>query len=130
MMECSSKEIPGPCAVCGLDEPCASWDHKPHCYDCWHRAREATQAYQAVRVDPPEQIAQYGHFWAGISGTLDEATAFAREMEKRTMGRDVYEVLPSRWNGERRSHPGYLARRRASIVAAHPEYTLPRREND
>jgi hypothetical protein len=48
----------------------------------------------------------------------EEASAFAVEMERRSGGRERYEVVRvSRWSGDRIAHPGYMEARRSSLLA-------------
>ena len=84
------------------------------CNDCWHAVRYALPAFYIRRKD-------------GYSGpntctrTKAETEAFFAE-HPEWYGPNWEVVQSKHWFGDRIAHPGYMAKRRASILAAHPEY--------
>jgi hypothetical protein len=118
----SAEEVPGPCAECVSDEPCAAFDGRPLCYDHWHAARERTTPYYVRREVSPEHDAKYGYLYFGGHPpsvlTKEEAEEAAKEQVERNGGRERWvPVVAPDWRGERRAHPGYMNRRRAAISA-------------
>jgi len=118
--ESSNREVPGPCAECGSDEPCAPFDGRPLCYDHRHAAREATPPYLVRREVSEEHAAKYGYMYFGGSPpsvlTEAEAREVAQMMTVQNGGRERWvPMLAPDWRGERRAHPGYMKRQRAIL---------------
>ena len=129
--------VDGPCEACGTDEICDDFEDKWLCNDCWHRARESTQPYHVKRYTTPDHDEKYGHLFFG-GGTYTKEEAEQRAAEKNAQceksaascaeryGADHHSAKvwerwvaepAQRWWGERTAHPGYLCRRRRTIVA-------------
>ena len=109
-------EVPGPCVECSADKICADFQGRALCNDCWHAARERTTPFVVRRVSLPTWTLDRTYLEA-------EAKDFAREMERRSGGRETWEHAPTtHWYGDRIAHPGYMTERRAAVLAAHPEY--------
>jgi hypothetical protein len=133
---------------CGRDEVCC--DHRGHalCQDCWHAAREGETPYAVFR-DADNFCSSQGAYLkeeaeakaakrneeerqrlVGYQRYVDEATDDRiREhwlgvlKHAELCGPVTYTAKPcDSWFGDRMAHPGYMARRRAALVAAHPEY--------
>lgn len=119
----SAKEVSGPCADCGSDEPCAEFDGRPLCYDHWHEAREKTPPYYVRREVSGEHAEKYGYMFLGGNDpsvlTKAEAEEEAKELTERDGGAVRWIPIPAKgWYGGRRAHPGYMNRRRAAILGA------------
>ena len=68
--------------------------------------------YQKDATDPASDESARAH-WAGV----------VAHAEAIGIGWRTYSAKPAEcWYGDRIAHPGYMERRRAGIVAAHPEY--------
>jgi hypothetical protein len=107
---------------CGNPHPesCAEFEGKLLCYDCWHKAREATPPYHVRRKSNPGSDFQQ---CCGVPAVYTYAEAVRRSAELNLGSDKDWEPVPaSDWFGERISHPGYMARRRAAVMAEHPEY--------
>lgn len=79
------REVPGPCAGCGdAGLVCGEFAHdgrpRPLCYDCWHAAHEKLPPFAIRRVDTPEHVEEYGHwYFGGIHGPSTMTKACAEE---------------------------------------------------
>jgi hypothetical protein len=102
------------CDDCGDETVCAEFQGKWYCNYCWHTAREKTQPWKVRRVAD--------HYPGGTGVyTQPEAEDFARELDRRYNAPGRYEAYPADdWYGDRIAHPGYMATRRAAVLAAHP----------
>jgi hypothetical protein len=111
-----------PCTKCGRVDPLADFEGQELCNDCWHTARQATPPYHVVSKSNPHS---YSH-GAGVPVvyTLAEATVRAAAMNADTWSslHDFEPKLAGSWAGQRIAHPGFGRRRRAEILATHPEY--------
>lgn len=130
--------IDGPCAECKSDEVCCDHRGRALCQDCCvvgsanrfgasTRLKEEAEAaaaemteeearvfalYQKDATDPASDESARAH-WAGV----------VAHAEAIGIGWRTYSAKPAEcWYGDRIAHPGYMERRRAGIVAAHPEY--------
>jgi hypothetical protein len=113
-------EIDEPCSKCGRSEPLADFEQRRLCYDCWHAARESTPPYHVVSKSNPSR---YSHCaWRPSVYTLAEALERAAQMNADDQSGGFEPKLADSWAGERRAHPAYMQRRRAAILAEHPEY--------
>jgi hypothetical protein len=144
----SYEAIDGPCAACGRDEVCCDHRGRALCQDCWHGAREQETPYAAFRdADGRQSGGAYLKEEAEARAkklTDEEAQRLVRLAEYRDdpgateASREHYAKLLARvamsdprwgtftarpcgsWGGDRMAHPGYMARRRAQVIAAHP----------
>ena len=118
----------GPCADCKRDEICCDSLGRPLCNDCWHAARYLL---------PPFIVRRGDGLLCGSAQLQSEAEDFAKELtaqEQKTHDWYVQEGRPpplegfpelrsfvvrsvDRWFGDRIAHPGYMAQRRAGLVA-------------
>jgi hypothetical protein len=111
------RERVGKCDDCGDNDLLASHDNDYLCHDCWHRARERGPGYALVRVESGYPVGING---IAMTVTLQQALLMlAKEV---AIGYHVYEIREWHWTGERMAHPAYGVRRRAALVAQHPEY--------
>lgn len=119
-----------PCQECGLVERLADHRGRMLCYDHWHAAREQETPYVVVKCwDESEDIPCIGvkagpqeFLYGDYCYLKEEAEERAAELQSKSHGAQYQVRATGRWFGDRRSHPGFMARRRASIVAEHPEY--------
>lgn len=132
------RERVGKCDGCGDHELLASHDNDYLCHGCWHAARERQTPYALVRVYPagihPDHPDGYVLSAAGCNGvpmtvTLWQAMLMlANECARADPNSDWDRRQPLAirewhcWTGERMAHPAYGNRRRASLLAQHPEY--------
>ena len=141
--------IDGPCAECNSDEVCCDHRGRALCQDCWHDARYRETPYIVRRIADgftfcggsylkeeaeewarkrtAEHVASKDYWRKRAEDEPNEKGGglwVAQHPEIATVSDyDRFEAVPCEsWWGERIAHPGYMARRRASIVAAHPEY--------
>lgn len=141
--------IDGPCVECKSDEVCCDHRGKALCQDCWHAARYREQPYVVRRVADGfvmcsgTYLKEEAEDWAAKKTAQCQASKdywrkraedepdskggglwVAEHPELVTMSDyDRFEAAPCEsWWGDRIAHPGYMARRRAAIVAEHPEY--------
>jgi len=115
----------GPCADCKRDEICCDSLGRPLCNDCWHTARYLLPPFKVVRDDG---------FVCGSAQLQSEAEEFVAELTARDQKaidwyvKDGQAVPPhlsrsfsarpaDQWYGDRIAHPGYMAQRRAGLVA-------------
>lgn len=119
------------CAVCDTETICAGFKGRWLCETHWHAAREATPPFNVRLVRDEETRAEYGDIfigmWKGPRSVYTEAEAAEVAARKnleneRTGNKERWEAVPGpSWIGERIAHPGYMNRRRAEVLAAHPE---------
>jgi hypothetical protein len=114
-VHCTYEAVETTCDFCGKgDEVCAtiqvgSSPPKSACYSCWHSEREKTRGYLVQRLDG---------WTCGIVGTLEEAGEFLVEMYERegnSKDRNQFKLIEAEWNGDRRTHPAYIGRRRILV---------------
>jgi hypothetical protein len=132
----------GPCVGCGRDEVCCDHRGRALCQTCWHGARSNETPYNVYR-DCDGHLSCDGAYtkeeaedWARELTERNEAQ-FAgfiryRDEAKNENTRAHYAALVDhlkniprthtakpcdRWWGERMAHPGYMASRRATILA-------------
>ena len=130
------REKTGDCDACGKHDVLASHDNEFLCHYCWHDARERQTPYALVRVYPasPDYPDGYVLSAAGCNGvpmtvTLWQALLMlANGCARADPNSDWDRRIPLAirewhcWTGERMAHPGYGARRRAALLAAHPQH--------
>jgi hypothetical protein len=111
----------GACASCGRDDVLADQDGRMLCETCWHAARAALPCWRVKTIASPAHEAEYGPWYVMCDYTRVEAE---REAEARNArgGKPAWEAVEGPRSGERIAHPGYMARRRAEVLAAHPEF--------
>lgn len=119
------------CDGCPRVDTCAEHRGQWFCYDCWHAAREKETPYHVVLYSTHGVLRAGEHKRASCTlppyvYLLEEAEAHAASLNDRDAacglpGRWKVEVAES-WEGERMAHPAYMARRRAGVIAMHPQY--------
>ncbi len=105
------------------EEACAKHGEKWLCYDCWHAAREREQCYHVRSRSNPHRCSHAA--FIPCTYLYEEAVERAAElnaMQGKNDPGDFEPVAVPTWAGERTTHPGYMAQRRACIMAEHPEY--------
>lgn len=150
--------IDGPCAECKRDEVCCDHRGRALCQSCWHAARYSEEPYAVFRdadgfcwsrssylkeeaeeraakatAERADDLVRYAQYRdeatseksrAHWQGNIDHALSI--DPSWRT-----YTAKPcGSWFGDRIAHPGYMASRRAAIVAAHPEYAETERTGE
>lgn len=138
------------CDDCKHDDTCAEHRGQWLCYSCWWRARHREPPYQVASREYPqrrsggrdptcylydEAVARAAEMNAGDAERNAFWKAYAEEPVHVAMieagtwtppipyACDFEPVLVESWTGDRcPTHPGYGARRRAAVLAAHPEY--------
>jgi hypothetical protein len=144
------RAIVGPCATCGLDDVCADHRGKPYCHDCWHAARYQETPYavfreadnyclshgsklkeeaeaHAARMTAEEQHNFEVYKLAPANDPSDPNQDHYAQLVAHDKaigpGWRTYVAKPCQsWFGDRIAHPAYMIRRRAAVIAAHPEY--------
>lgn len=120
------------CAECSKEMICAAFGGRWLCERHWHVAREATPPFNVRLVRSAETRAKYGDIFIGMyrgpngvytAAEAAECAARKNLENERTGSSERWEPIPApSWGGERIAHPGYMARRRGEVLAAHPEY--------
>jgi hypothetical protein len=85
------------------------------CNDCWHSVRETTLPPFYIKRDD-------GYSPNAFAQTKSEAEAQFAKYYGSWYGPRWSVVPADRWFGDRIAHPGYMAKRRAAVLAEHPEY--------
>jgi hypothetical protein len=139
------------CDDCERDDTCAEHRGAWLCYACWWRAREKETPYHVVSRSQPgrfsramgapscglyeEAVARAAEMNADDEKSNAFWKAYAEEPVHVAMIEagtwqpptqhpcDFEPVAATVWGGDRcPTHPGYRARRRRELLAAHPEY--------